>query len=103
MRLVSVTLLYRPAFHAFTASRRAGTQGPVRSLAVISNNSVCDGGAAAFFLRAITGQSHFTVISSVLVVSFPRMSITLTTTVYLPGAEYVYFDPSSSLGSLRVR
>ena len=51
----------------------------------MSSSSVCDGGAASFFFRGIAGLSHFTVISSVLVVSFPKMSITLTTTVYFPG------------------
>src|SRR5712692_7502080 len=45
--------LYPPAFHAFTASRRAGTHGPVRSLAVMSSSSVCDGEAVCFFLRGM--------------------------------------------------
>ena len=59
----------------------------MRSLAVMSSSSVCDGGAASLFFRGIAGLSHFTVISSVLVVSFPKMSITLTTTVYFPGCR----------------
>src|SRR5260370_6723604 len=103
MRVVSVTPLYPPAFHAFTASRSAGTQGPVRSLAVMSSSSVCDGGTASFFLRGIAGLSHFTATWSALVVSFPRMSITFTTTLYSPGAGYEYFVSSSILGSWRVR
>src|SRR5713101_7603205 len=46
---------------------------------------------------------YLTSTVSILVVSFPRMSITFTTTVYLPGSRYSCFTASSNLGFFRVR
>src|SRR5713226_3423676 len=48
--------LYPPAFHAFTASRRAGTHGPVRSRAVMSKSSVWASVADCFFRRIPWGR-----------------------------------------------
>src|SRR6266404_2925047 len=50
-------------------------------------------------------DDRFYLIStvSILVVSFPRMSMTFTTTVYLPGSTYSCFTESSSFGFFRVR
>ena len=42
-------------------------------------------------------HGYFTLMSSVLVVSLPRMSMTLTTTLYAPGSAYSYFAESSNL------
>src|SRR5579875_3176816 len=53
MRVVSVIPLYFPACHAFTASRSAGTHGPVRSRAVTSSSSAWLGSATFDLRRAI--------------------------------------------------
>src|SRR5271157_4514999 len=53
MRVVSVMPLYPPAFQALTASRSAGTHGPVRNLAVISSNSAWLGSAGLVFRRGM--------------------------------------------------
>ena len=94
--LVSACL---PRLHGLAQGRHARTcaelGGYVQQLGLRRRSSFS-------LLRGIAGLSHFTVISSVLVVSFPKMSITLTTTVYFPGAAYLYFVSSSILGSLRV-
>ena len=48
--------------------------------------------------------SHYTFTSTTLVVSLPKMSITLTAILYRPGCEYECFPlTSSNLRSLRVR
>jgi hypothetical protein len=49
----------------------------------------------------MTGHLISTV--SVLVVSFPKISITFTTTVYRPGSKYSRLTESSILGFFRVR
>ena len=98
---------------AFTASRNAGTQGAVRNLAATSSSSVCASDqlifscVASIFARtrerhvtsrlyvvpkspkiwALAPASYLIVTSSVLVVSFPRMSITFTTTLYFPAPD----------------
>lgn len=46
---------------------------------------------------------HFISTITVLVVSFPKMSITFTTTVYSRGSAYSCFTDTSSFGFLRVR
>src|ERR1051326_7932971 len=48
-------------------------------------------------------HGYFTFTFTVLVVSLPRMSITLTMTLYSPFSAYVCVVSSSSFGSLRVR
>src|SRR6267154_4646979 len=46
---------------------------------------------------------YLTSSCNVLVVSFPKMSITFTTTMYFPGSAYSCATDSSSFGLLRVR
>ena len=59
--------------------------------------------SAGRFSRMTRGVCYFTIASTVLVVSFPKMSMTFTTTAYFPGSAYLYLASSSIFGSFRVR
>ena len=111
---MSVIPLRPPAFQDLTASRSAGTQAPERSLAVISSRLGIS--SSVFFRRGIIlaaeiqghrrahfHKPHLISIVKILVVSLPKMSMTFTTTSYLPGSTYSCFTASSNFGSFRVR
>src|SRR5438094_5287243 len=57
----------------------------------------------AHFAQDDSCRVHLISTVKLFVMSFPRMSIAFTTTVYSPGSAYSCFTDNSSFGFLRVR